>query len=96
MPLGQCQAAIHGVYSQRNLPPDSLVPPVKDGVNYPLGKKRAAPSLDVSSGYAGTASERDVVGSLAAPALGRARPPGPRRRHPAVRPAGPWARVSVR
>ncbi|QWZ07003.1 hypothetical protein KRR39_16000 [Nocardioides panacis] len=36
----------------------------------PLGKKRAAPRLDLSSGYAGTASERDVVGSLAAPALG--------------------------
>jgi hypothetical protein len=59
-----------GDYGQGNLPPDSLVPPLKDGVSSPLGKKRAAPSLDLSSGYAGTASERDVVGSLAAPALG--------------------------
>jgi phospholipid/cholesterol/gamma-HCH transport system substrate-binding protein len=70
VPLGQCEAAIHGAYSQRNLPPDSLVPNVHDGVNYPLGKKRAATGFDLSSGYAGTTSERDVVGSIAGPALG--------------------------
>ncbi|QWZ07004.1 MCE family protein [Nocardioides panacis] len=27
VPLDQCQAAVHGVYGQGNLPPDSLVPP---------------------------------------------------------------------
>ncbi len=46
-PLGQCEKAIHGVYGQKNLPPDSLVPPIKDGVNYaaPLGKKRVRDRL---------------------------------------------------
>jgi phospholipid/cholesterol/gamma-HCH transport system substrate-binding protein len=71
-PLGQCNAAIHDAYGQKNLPPDSLVPPIKDGVNYgvPLGKKRAATGLDLTSGYAGSASEKGVVRSLASPALG--------------------------
>jgi phospholipid/cholesterol/gamma-HCH transport system substrate-binding protein len=70
IPLDQCQDAVGGAYGQRNLPPDSLVPPLKDGVSSPLGKKRAAPGPDVSSGYAGTASERRLVGSLAASTLG--------------------------
>ena len=39
-------------------------------MNYPLGKQRPATGFDVTSGYAGTSSERDVVGSLAGPALG--------------------------
>jgi phospholipid/cholesterol/gamma-HCH transport system substrate-binding protein len=71
-PLGQCEKAIHGVYGQRNLPPDSLVPPIKDGVNYgqPLGKKRAATGFDLTSGYAGSASEKSVVSSVASPAMG--------------------------
>ena len=71
-PLGQCNAAIHDVYGQKNLPPDSLVPPIKDGVNYgaPLGKKRAATGFDLTSGYSGSASEKGVVRSLASPALG--------------------------
>jgi phospholipid/cholesterol/gamma-HCH transport system substrate-binding protein len=71
-PLDQCNAAIHGVYGQKNLPPDSLVPPIKDGVNYgaPLGKKRAATGFDLTSGYSGSASEKGVVRSLASPALG--------------------------
>ena len=71
-PLDQCNAAIHDVYGQKNLPPDSLVPPIKDGVNYgePLGKKRAATGFDLTSGYAGSASEKGVVRSLASPALG--------------------------
>ena len=33
VPLGSCEKAIHGGYGQGNLPPDSLVPPIKDGVN---------------------------------------------------------------
>ncbi len=72
VPLGSCEKAIHGGYGQQNLPPDSLVPPIKDGVNYgePLGKKRAATGFDVTSGYAGTRSEKGVVRSLASPAMG--------------------------
>ena len=71
-PLGQCEKAIHDVYGQKNLPPDSLVPPIKDGVNYaaPLGKKRSATGFDLTSGYAGSASEKGVVRSLASPAMG--------------------------
>ena len=69
-PSVACQAAINGRYGQKNLPPDSLVPNIKDGVNYPLGKQRPATGFDVTSGYAGSASERSVVQSVAAPALG--------------------------
>ncbi len=70
VPLDQCAGAIGGRYDQKNLPPNALVPNIKDGVNYPLGKQRAATGFDVSSGFAGTASERGVVASLASPALG--------------------------
>jgi phospholipid/cholesterol/gamma-HCH transport system substrate-binding protein len=70
VPLGECRAAINGKYSQRNLPPNSLVPNIDDGVNYPTGKQRPAPVLDLSSGYAGSTAERDVVVSIAAPSLG--------------------------
>jgi phospholipid/cholesterol/gamma-HCH transport system substrate-binding protein len=72
VPLGQCEKAIHHGYGQQNLPPNSLVPPIKDGVNYgePLGKQRPATGFDVTSGYAGTAAERSLVDSLAGPALG--------------------------
>jgi phospholipid/cholesterol/gamma-HCH transport system substrate-binding protein len=70
VPLGQCNAAIHRTYSQRNLPPKSLVPDIDDGVNYPVGKQRPATGFDLSSGYAGSTSESRVVASLAAPELG--------------------------
>jgi phospholipid/cholesterol/gamma-HCH transport system substrate-binding protein len=73
VPLDACQAAIGGRWNQRNLPPDALVPPIDDGVDYPVGKKgnlRAAPRFDVTSGYAGTRSERSLVASLAGPAMG--------------------------
>ena len=72
VPLGACETAIHGGYGQRNLPPRSLVPPIDDGVNYsePIGKGRAATGYDVTSGYAGTTAERQVVDSVAGPAMG--------------------------
>ena len=38
-------------------------------MEYPLGK-RTAPGFDVSSGFAGTAAEHEIVGSIAAPVLG--------------------------
>jgi phospholipid/cholesterol/gamma-HCH transport system substrate-binding protein len=71
VPLGQCNAAIHGAYNQKNLPPQSLVPNISDGVNYsePLGKQRAATGFDVTSGYAGTAAERGVVDAVVGPAM---------------------------
>jgi phospholipid/cholesterol/gamma-HCH transport system substrate-binding protein len=67
--LGDCEAAIHDKYSQNNLPPTRLVPKIKDGVNYPVGK-RVAPGFDLTSGFAGTTAERSVVDSIAAPVLG--------------------------
>ncbi len=67
--LGDCEAAIHDKYSQSNLPPSRLVPKIKDGVNYPVGK-RVAPGFDLTSGFAGTTAERSVVDSIAAPVLG--------------------------
>jgi phospholipid/cholesterol/gamma-HCH transport system substrate-binding protein len=70
IPLDHCEAAIHGRFNQSNLPPKSYSPNIRDGVNYPLGKDRAAPGVDVSSGYAGTGAERSVVDGLAAPVLG--------------------------
>lgn len=57
-------------WNQNNLPPRSLVPDINDGVDEPTGKGRTAPSVDVSSGFAGTTAERDVVNSVAAPVLG--------------------------
>ncbi len=68
--LGDCRDAINDRYGQRNLPPKSLVPNIKDGVNYPVGKERPATGFDVSSGYAGSAAEQTVVDSIAAPVMG--------------------------
>jgi phospholipid/cholesterol/gamma-HCH transport system substrate-binding protein len=67
--LDNCYDAINDKYSQSNLPPMSLVPKLKTGVDYPTGK-RVAPGFDMTSGFAGTAAERSLVNSLAAPALG--------------------------
>ncbi|HSV38851.1 MAG TPA: MCE family protein [Nocardioidaceae bacterium] len=54
-----------GRFNQNNLFPDALVRPMKDGVNYPLAK-RTAPLYDLTSGYAGTAAEKDVVAAILA------------------------------
>jgi phospholipid/cholesterol/gamma-HCH transport system substrate-binding protein len=66
-----CRRAINDEWHQGNLPPKALVPDIVDGVDEPLGKQRPAPMFDFSSGYAGTAAERTVVNSVAAPVLGR-------------------------
>jgi phospholipid/cholesterol/gamma-HCH transport system substrate-binding protein len=47
-----------------------MSPPVNDGVDYPLGKQRAATGFDLTSGYAGTSAERSVVDAVVAPAMG--------------------------
>ena len=70
VPLDQCAAATHGAYDQNNLPPRSLIPEIRDGVDYPLGKERVAPGPDMSSGFAGTTAERSLVNALAAPVMG--------------------------
>jgi phospholipid/cholesterol/gamma-HCH transport system substrate-binding protein len=67
--LADCEAAIHDRWSQSNLPPERLVPELRDGVDYPVGK-RAATGFDVTSGFAGTGAERAVVNAVAAPVLG--------------------------
>ncbi len=67
--LGDCHDVIAGRYSQDNLPPRKLIPQIKDGVNYPVGK-RVAPGFDLTSGFAGTTAERSVVDPIAAPVLG--------------------------
>ena len=67
--LGDCWDAVNGKYSQKNLPPTELVPRLQTGVDYPVGK-RVAPGADVTSGFAGTAAERELVNAVAAPVLG--------------------------
>ncbi|HJR40185.1 MAG TPA: MCE family protein [Nocardioidaceae bacterium] len=59
-------------YSQANLPPVSIVPDLVDGVDEPTGKLRAAPApgLELTSGFAGTTAERDLVNAIAAPVMG--------------------------
>ena len=70
-----CRRAISGEWGQHNLPPDSLVPDLADGVEEPTGKgqspNRVAPNgvIDLTSGYAGTESEQKVVNTLVAPVL---------------------------
>lgn len=62
-----CRAADR--YSQKNLPGTRYAPPLKDGVDYPVGK-RVAPGFDLTSGYAGTSAEQSVVNAIAASAMG--------------------------
>lgn len=78
--------AIAGKYGQSNLPPDSVVPQISDGVNYPLGKragvgsavagaskaKRASDALPELGGgtVMGTAAEQQTIGLAAAAVLG--------------------------
>lgn len=70
-----CRRAINGEWHQGNLPPDSLVPNIVDGVDEPVGKgespNRAAPgpAVDMTSGYAGTRAEQGVVDAVTAPVL---------------------------
>jgi phospholipid/cholesterol/gamma-HCH transport system substrate-binding protein len=68
---GLCKTVMgNSRWGQKNLPPDyAVAPQLHTGVDYPVGK-RVAPGFDVSSGFAGTASERSVVNAIAAPAMG--------------------------
>jgi phospholipid/cholesterol/gamma-HCH transport system substrate-binding protein len=64
-----CRRAINDEWGQDNLPPSALVPDIADGVDESTGKERPAPGLDLSSGFAGTSTERGLVNALAAPVL---------------------------
>ncbi len=61
-------------YSQSNLPPTAVVPDIDDGVDESTGKMRSASApattSDPTSGFAGTAVERQLVNALAGPVLG--------------------------
>jgi phospholipid/cholesterol/gamma-HCH transport system substrate-binding protein len=70
-----CQAA--SGYGQANLPGTRYAPDLQTGVDAPVNKRvapfaagAAAGPVDVTSGYAGTRSERSVVNSFAAPVMG--------------------------
>ena len=62
-------AAINGKYSQANLIPERLIPEIRDGVEYPLGKgaPRRAP---VGDAVMATAAEQTIIDVAAAPVLG--------------------------
>lgn len=63
-------AAINGKYSQERLIPERLIPEIRDGVEYPLGKGRG-PSNRVPVGDAvmATSAEQTIIDVTAAPVL---------------------------
>jgi phospholipid/cholesterol/gamma-HCH transport system substrate-binding protein len=67
-----CERLPNPPYSQSNKTPQPAIHEVDDGVNGSHGKfrPRSATGFDMTSGYAGTASERNLVNALAAPAMG--------------------------
>jgi len=67
-----CERLPDPPYSQSNKTPQPPVHTVDDGVKGGHGKfrPRAATGFDLSSGYAGSRSERSLVDALAAPAMG--------------------------
>jgi phospholipid/cholesterol/gamma-HCH transport system substrate-binding protein len=67
-----CERLPNPPYDQRNKTPQPPVSAVDDGVKGSHGKfrPRSAPGFDVTSGFAGTSSERTLVNAFAAPAMG--------------------------
>ncbi|MBY9074729.1 MCE family protein [Nocardioides sp. WL0053] len=67
-----CETLPSPPYSQANPGPQPRMSEVDDGVEDPHVKfrRRPAPALDLTSGFAGTAAERSVVAALAAPVMG--------------------------
>jgi phospholipid/cholesterol/gamma-HCH transport system substrate-binding protein len=57
--------AIDGAYNQENLIPPRVIPNIRDGVDYPIGKRVA-----VGDAVAGTGPERAVLDTALAPVLG--------------------------
>jgi phospholipid/cholesterol/gamma-HCH transport system substrate-binding protein len=54
-------------FNQNNLPPETLVPRIRDGVDYPL--RASQPRAAVNDLVAGTAQERLMVNAIASPVL---------------------------
>jgi phospholipid/cholesterol/gamma-HCH transport system substrate-binding protein len=67
-----CERLPDPPYNQGNKTPQPPVSSVDDGVKGSHGKfrPRSAPGFDVTSGFAGTSSERTLVNAFAAPAMG--------------------------
>lgn len=63
--------ALAGGFGQDNLPPDVIVRPMNDGIDYSVPLKRTAPGFDVSSGYAGTEAEKLIVSLIGARVTGQ-------------------------
>jgi phospholipid/cholesterol/gamma-HCH transport system substrate-binding protein len=63
-------AAINGKYGQNNLVPDRLIPQIKDGVDYPVGKGSSPNRVAVGDAVTGTAAEQSVLDVVASPVLG--------------------------
>ena len=64
-----CETLPNPPYSQANPGPQPPPGAVKDGVETGHDKYRPVPGYDLTSGYAGTAAEQQVVDALAAPVL---------------------------
>jgi phospholipid/cholesterol/gamma-HCH transport system substrate-binding protein len=64
-----CETLPNPPYSQANPGPQPPPGEVKDGVDSTHGKYRPAPGYDLTSGYAGTAAEQQVVDAVAGPVL---------------------------
>ena len=68
---GEMYAAINGKYGQNNLIPERLIPQIRDGVEYPLGKGRGpSDRAPVGDAVVGSAAEQTMIGMAAAPVLG--------------------------
>ena len=68
---GDLYAAMNGKYSQKNLIPERLIPEIRDGVEYPLGKGRGPSGrAPVGDAVVGTADEQALIGMAASPVLG--------------------------
>ena len=65
-----CEQLPNPPYDQHNLAPQPRPGEVDDGVESGHNKHRTAPAFDLTSGYAGTATERSVVDALVAPVMG--------------------------
>jgi phospholipid/cholesterol/gamma-HCH transport system substrate-binding protein len=67
-----CEKLPNPPYNQGNKTPQPAIHEVDDGVKGGHGKfrPRSATGFDMTSGYAGTASERNLVNAFAGPAMG--------------------------
>lgn len=63
-------AGINGRYDQQNLIPERLVPEIRDGVEYPVGKSTDNNRAPLNDLVVGTRAEQQVVDVAAAPVLG--------------------------